>query len=201
MLKQLINIPREEHFYIACSGGVDSMAIADFYKRGNKSFTLAYFHHATEQADKMEAFVRDWATKNNIPLVVGRLTNEKPKGASPEDFWRQERYAFFKTLAGRIVTCHHMNDVAETWIFSALHGKPKIIAVENGQVIRPFLLNSKQDLIDWAVRHDVRWVEDASNKDTNYPRNRIRNNIMSEALMINPGLFKVLRKKYSGSSL
>lgn len=196
MLNQLINIPREEHFYLACSGGVDSMAIADFYLRGKKNFSLAYFHHNTPQADKMETFVEGWAKEHNIPFVVSRLRNSKPKDKSPEEFWRDERYAFFGFLQGRIVTCHHLNDVAETWIFSALHGNPKVIAVENGQIVRPFLTNTKQELIDWATSHQVSWVEDDSNQDVHYPRNRIRHRIMQEALLVNPGLFKVLRKKY-----
>lgn len=172
------------------------MAIADFYLRGKKNFSLAYFHHATAQADKMEEFVTTWGKENSIPVVVGRLTEEKPKGESPECFWRDKRYEFFATLQGRIVTCHHLNDVAETWIFSALHGNPKVIAVENGQVIRPFLTNTKQELIDWAVSHKVGWIEDNSNQDIHFPRNRIRHCIMQEALLVNPGLLKVLRKKY-----
>ena len=196
MIKQLINIPRSQHFYLACSGGVDSMAIADFYKRGNKNFSLAYFHHATPQADKMEQFVTKWANDNEVKLVVGRLTSPKPKNESPEEFWRNERYKFFAELDDTIVTCHHLNDVAETWIFSCLHGNPKIIASVNGKIVRPFLVNSKAELIDWAIRHDVKWIEDESNKDVHYPRNRIRNNIMAEALQINPGLLTVLRKKY-----
>lgn len=172
------------------------MAIADFYHRGNKNFSLAYFHHATPQADKMEEFVVSWGKAKNIDVVVGRLASEKPKNNSPEEFWRNERYAFFNELEDKVITCHHLNDVAETWIFSALHGSPKIIAPVNGKVVRPFLINTKQQLIDWAVRHNVSWIEDASNKDVHYPRNRIRNNIMQEALLINPGLLKVLRKKY-----
>ncbi len=196
MLKQFINIPRSEHFYLACSGGVDSMAIADFYKRGNKNFTLAYFHHATPQADKMENFIREWAAENKVAAVFGYLNGSKPKEASPEEFWRNERYKFFETLNGRIITCHHLNDVAETWIFSCLHGNPKIIAPVNGRIIRPFILNTKQDLINWAIRHNVSWIEDKSNEDVHYPRNRIRHNMLEEALKINPGLFKVLRKKY-----
>jgi len=197
MLQQLINMSRTEHFYLACSGGVDSMAIADFYKRGNKNFSLAYFHHATPQADKMEEFVSSWAEKNGVRLVVGRLTTSKPKDSSPEEFWRNERYKFFGELKDKIITCHHLNDVAETWIFSALHGNPKLIAAENGQIVRPFIINTKQQLIDWAVRHNVPWIEDLSNEDVHYPRNRIRHNILKEALLVNPGLLKVLKKKYT----
>lgn len=196
MLKQLINMPREQHFYLACSGGVDSMAIADFYKRGNKNFSLAYFHHATPQADEMWQFLENWSQNNNVPLATGHLIAQKPKDESPEEFWRNERYRFFGTLTGKIVTCHHLNDVAETWIFSALHGNPKLIAPENGQVVRPFITNTKQELIDWATRHNVQWIEDKSNTDVHYPRNRIRHNIMKEALLVNPGLLTVLKKKY-----
>lgn len=198
MIKQLIKIDNKQHFYIACSGGVDSMAIADFYLRGGKNFSLAYFNHGTPQANKMQDLISSWGKNNNVPVVLGFLDSVRNKKESPEEFWRNARYKWLLSLSDPIVTCHHLNDVAETWIFSSLHGNPKLIPVKVGNVLRPFLLNEKKDLIDWCVQHNVQWIEDMSNKDVNFPRNRIRHNILPEALKINPGLFKVLRKKLLG---
>jgi tRNA(Ile)-lysidine synthase len=197
MLHQLFHIDRSTPFILACSGGVDSMAIADFYKRGNKNFTIAYFNHGTPQAEMMEDFTRSWASKNGVDYVTGKITRERAKGESKEEFWRNERYSWLHEVAGKmpIVTCHHLGDAVEGYIFSALNGNPKVISSVNGNVVRPFLLNSKEELISWCIRHKVKWLEDESNKDVNFPRNRIRHNIVPEALLVNPGLAKVVKKK------
>ena len=200
MLHQLLKLNRDNPFILACSGGVDSMAIADFYKRGGKKFEVAYFHHGTSQADQMRQVVVDWGWENEVTVNVGHIkTTAKPVELSPEEHWRNERYKYLHSIGLPVVTCHHLNDVAETWIFGALNGAPKLIspAIEgNGKwLYRPFLTNTKQALIDWCVQHNVKWFEDSSNTDVRYPRNRIRNNILPEALKVNPGLLTVLKKK------
>jgi tRNA(Ile)-lysidine synthase len=200
MLKQLFNIPNSVPFILACSGGVDSMAVADFYCRGSKKFEVAYFNHGTPQASLMEKTVVDWAWDNEVVSLCGYLEKERPRGLSPEEHFRDERYAWLQKVSnGRpIVTCHHLNDVCETWIFSALHGNPKIISPVAGgdkSILRPFLTTTKQDMISWCKSHGVSWFEDTSNADVRTPRNRIRHNIMKDALEINPGLHKVMKKK------
>lgn len=195
MLKQLFNMSANEHFYVACSGGVDSMAVADFYRRGKKNFTLAYFNHGTPQSTDMQDFIKSWAVDNGVPFVFQAINSNRQKGISPEEHFRNARYEWLNSLNGKIVTCHHLNDVAETWIFSSLHGNPKLIKAINNNIYRPFLINTKQEMVNWCVNKNVKWVEDISNKDVNIPRNRIRHNILPECLQINPGLLKVLKKK------
>lgn len=195
MLHQLSSFNTNQKFILAFSSGVDSVAIADFYKRGNKNFALAYFNHSTPNASSMEDFTINFANTNSIPFHIGHLTNTKPKDQSLEEFWRIERYQFLNSFNLPIVTCHHLDDAIETWIFSCLHGNPKIIAPVNQNVFRPFLTNKKQDLINWAAQHNQTWIEDPSNQDIKFPRNRIRHNIVKEALLVNPGLHKVIKKK------
>jgi tRNA(Ile)-lysidine synthase len=204
MLHQLHNMPKEQPFILACSGGVDSMAIADFYKRGGKQFTVAYFNHGTPQADLMEELVCDWVFANGVSGATASLREPKPAGLSPEEHWRNERYKWLHSFNLPVVTCHHLNDAAETWLFYAMNGMPKLIApaIEGGGkwLYRPFLTNTKQDLIDWCVKHEVKWFEDPSNQDVTFPRNRVRHNILPEVLKINPGFLKVLKKKYLSQS-
>lgn len=195
MLRQLFDVPHSQPFLLACSGGVDSMAIADFYRRGRKTFRLAYFHHGTSLADKMLEVVNNFAIKNSIPFLHGCLTRERKKDESPEAYWRVERYAWLLSHDLPVVTAHHLDDAVETWIFSALHGHPKVIAPKNGKVWRPFLLNEKTKLIEWCTNHNVDWLEDVSNSNLDTPRNRIRHRVIDECLLINPGLKKVIKKK------
>lgn len=205
MLHQLVKLERDNPFIVACSGGVDSMAVADFYKRGGKNFSVAYFNHNTPHADAMEEVVFKWASDNHIACLVGEIRGTKPANLSPEEYWRNERYGWLHSHGLPVVTCHHLNDVAETWIFGALNGSPKLIAhsIEGGGkwLYRPFLTNTKQALIDWCTKHNVKWFEDTSNTDVRFPRNRIRHNILPEALQVNPGLLTVLKKKLLPTTL
>ena len=199
MLHQLINIPRTQHFYIACSGGVDSMVVADFYKRGNKNFTLAYFNHNTPSSSQFEETVKQCSQKHNVPFISATVNGERPAEQSPEEWWRNQRYEWFQSLNEDVVTAHHLNDVAETWIFSSLHGNPKIILPRWKNIVRPFLTSSRKEMLEWASRHSITWCEDPTNSDTHYPRNNIRHCILPLCLEINPGLLKVMKKKVLAS--
>ena len=53
---------------------------------------------------------------------------------------------------------------------------------------------------EWAERKNVPFVEDGSNRNLRFCRNRIRHNILPEALKINPGLYKVVKKKLQENS-
>lgn len=199
MIHQLFDIPHTQKFIVACSGGVDSMAVADFYHRGLKSFHLAYFNHGTPQSNKMQEVVQEFATTRQISLLIGHLTRDRKKAESPEEYWRNERYTWLLSQGLPVVTAHHLDDAVETWIFSSLHGNPKLIAAKNGNVWRPFLLNEKQKFVEWCRRRKVSWLEDESNREVTFPRNRIRHLIVPEALKVNPGLNKVIKKKIIAS--
>ena len=190
MIKILVPLPKR--ITIACSGGVDSMAIVDFLKRKH-DVTIAYFNHGTEHGYEAFKFVANYCTENHIPMMYGTCRSEKEKDESQEEYWRRERYDFFKDL-GPIITCHHLDDCVETFIWSSLHGTPKVIPLTRNNVLRPFLTTRKQELIDWCVRKNVPWIEDLSNDNTDYTRNYIRKELMPHALQVNPGLHKVVKK-------
>ena len=197
MLHQLFTFPRTQRVWLACSGGSDSMAVASFYKRGNKPYAILHFNHGTPQAKDAEAFVREWADQNDVDVCVGRLTAERPKGLSPEEHWRNERYFWLQSIAlgEPLITCHNLGDAVEGYLFSCLHGNPKVIASKRDNIYRPFLTNTKQDLLAWCVQHDVKWIEDKSNADVKTPRNLIRHQILPLCQIVNPGIEKVVKKK------
>lgn len=73
-----------------------------------------------------------------------------------------------------------------------MHGRSDAIPYRRKHVIRPFLLNRKQEFRDWAERQRVPFLEDPSNCDTKYTRNLIRRELMPVALKVNPGLHKTV---------
>ena len=181
---------------IAVSGGCDSMAVLDFLRK-SRNVTALHFNHNTPGADTYQALVEKYCAEHAIPLVIGSLEEVPDEGDSLEDFWRRERYAFFEEARSLlpVITCHHLDDVAETWLFTSLHGTPRLIPSRRGPYLRPFLETRKAVLEDWCERKDVPYIEDPSNEDTRFMRNYIRHELMPKALRVNPGLHKVLRKK------
>lgn len=180
---------------VACSGGVDSMAVLDFLSNSHE-VTALFIHHGTDTSRKaMEFLVNYCDSVDKIELRIERFFPVKPDGVSTEEWWRNERYKIFHAEDGQVITAHTLDDCMETWIWSSLHGEGKIIPYANKNVIRPFRATKKQQFVDWCVSHNVPWIEDDSNKDTKYIRNYIRHELMPHALYVNPGLAKVIRKK------
>ena len=190
MIKLLVPLPKK--ITIACSGGVDSMAVVDFLKRKH-DVTIAYFHHGTEHGEEALSFVANYCADNDLPMMFGKCRSERSNEESQEEYWRRERYDFLKDC-GPVITCHHLDDCVETYIWSALHGTPKVIPMIRNNVLRPFLTTRKDEFKSWCLRHEVSWIEDKSNQDTKYMRNYVRNVLMPQALHVNPGLHTLVKK-------
>lgn len=195
MIQLLGNIPRVS--YVACSGGVDSMAALSFVLNNpSNDVEVLFFNHNTPTSNEAEAFLRRFCENRTLTLHTGFLGAVKPPGVSQEEFWRDQRYKFFDEFSDKpIITGHHLDDVVEFYVFSSINGQVKITPYERENVIRPFLLTKKEELVDWCKRKKVPWIEDETNKDNNHPRNRIRNVILPEIKKINPGIQKVVAKK------
>ena len=178
---------------VALSGGVDSVAIVDFLSK-NHDLSCAFYHHGTENSEAAYSFVSEFCTERNIPLFVGMLNKTKDKKLSDEEFWRNERYRFLESIHLPMVTGHNLNDCVETYLWSCLHGKPKVIPTTRNNIVRPFLTTKKQVFIDWCKRKNIDWCEDKSNANLKYTRNYIRHTMLPNALVVNPGLFNVVKR-------
>ena len=187
-----------EHVWLACSGGVDSMAVLDFLLRKHK-VTVIFVNHGTETSAAAYEFLNDYRLfdrNKGFGMASSVINTRVPKGVSQEEHWRNERYKVFHSITDQpVITCHHLDDCVETWIWSSMHGEGKIIPYANKNVIRPFRLNKKEEFVNWCNSKDVPWIEDESNDDTKYMRNYIRHTMMPNVLHINPGIQKVIRKK------
>lgn len=202
MIRLLGKVP--DKIYVATSGGPDSMAALDFLLRGRRSICALYFNHCTGHSDDAQVVVEKYCQDNNVDLKVGCISREKRKDESQEEYWRNERYDFFSrsvTTDNPIVTCHHLDDAVETWLFTSLHGNPMTIPYKRDNFIRPFLLSRKNDFLAWCDRKNVDYAVDPSNSDIRYMRNFIRHILLPDALSVNPGLHKVIAKKIRDNAL
>lgn len=188
-------IPR--NVTVACSGGVDSMAVVDFLKR-NHDVTVLFIHHHTETSENAYQFLKRYTAENDLAFVSQFIDPEIPPRTSQEEHWRNQRYSAFHWLDVPVITCHHLDDCVETWIWSSLNGKGKTIPYRNKNVIRPFRLNRKIEFYNWCDRKGVEFVYDKSNDDQKYARNYIRHTLMPHALHINPGIHTTIKNKMFG---
>lgn len=192
-MKLFTKVPND--IYIACSGGVDSMVMVDFYRKGRKNIELLFMDHGTETSKEAREFLVKFSESNNIKLHIGGIINEYDTNLSKEEYWRNERYNFFKKFTDKpIIMAHHLGDQIENWVMTALHGYPKLIPPRNGNIVRPFVLVYKEEILDYAKRKNLQWCEDKSNADIKYVRNRVRHNIIPECLKIQQGLGTVISK-------
>jgi tRNA(Ile)-lysidine synthase len=192
MINLITKLPRQ--LTVACSGGVDSMAVLNFLMNSHK-VSVAFFHHGTQTSDQAASFVKSYCQAHDVKFTSQQINQvTTPKGLSQEEHWRTERYKFLHAIDDVVITAHHLDDCVETYLFNCVHGKSHTIPFRNRNVIRPFLTTTKKELVNWCERKAVPWQEDASNQDLKYMRNLIRHQIVPQALKINPGLHTVVKK-------
>ena len=188
---------------VALSGGVDSMALISFLRNEQRPRWIKafFFDHDTKTSSEARQFVSDYCSEKNIELAVGEIKETKPAEESWEEYWRNQRYGWLHNQDMIIATAHHLNDVAETYIWGMAHGHPRFIHYrkpkkeDQALIVRPLLLTPKKELYDWCRRHEVPYIEDTSNTDLKFTRNRIRHEIMPQMLQVNPGFLKVMARK------
>lgn len=172
------------------------MAVLSFLSNKSKRhITVAYFDHGTKFGSESKLFLQDYCNQHNLPLVINTIQESKPKNESWEEYWRNQRYQFLHSFDLPVITAHNLNDQMETWLFTGFHGQPRLIPYQNRNVIRPFMLTPKSRLIEWCQSKNIPWLEDPSNQDTHFMRNKIRHDILPEVLKVNPGFDKVIFKK------
>lgn len=179
--------------YLAFSGGVDSTAALDFLHR-NHRVTLVHVNHGNDIAQFEELEAQRAAEKYRVDLIIYRGNSDVPSGKSREQHWRDQRYEFFHSLNKPVITCHHLDDCVETWVWNMTCGKAYTIPYQNGNVIRPFRLNRKQEFVNWCTRRSLTWFEDPTNNSADFAlRNRIRHEVIPALLKVNPGLHTTVR--------
>lgn len=189
---------------IGLSGGADSVCLAhklwSLRETLSLSLTAAHVNHGIRgaEAQRDEAFCRAFCAAYRIPLEV--LHADVPAQAaankeSTETCGRRIRYAFFQSLAAdgeKIATAHNADDHAETIFMHIVRGAGGNglcgIAPVRGNVIRPLLLNSREEIEQYCKRHSLDFVTDSTNAENIYTRNKIRNTVMPVLREINPSV-------------
>ena len=181
---------------VAVSGGVDSMALLDLLlhlqERLALSVHVAHFEHgirgeaSREDADYVAAFCRTKGVACSVEAAdVPQYAKERRM--SLETAARELRYAFLRRVkacvgAQAIAVAHHADDQAETVLQhilrgAGLHGlvgmKPR-----TGDVVRPLLDCTKEELVAYCAAHGIEVRHDATNDAADARRNYLRLEIL-----------------------
>lgn len=180
-----------ERVYLAYSGGLDSSVLLHLLVTNQHRYSLVPWHvnHGLlEVAGRMEQFCVEQSQRYGLELRLDHLDLGNID-SNIEAEARRQRYRLFAAAndAGScIVTAHHADDQAETFLLNALRGSGSAglrgIAgsreLGSGLLLRPLLEFSRQQLQDYASHHELAWFNDPSNRDTRFDRNYLRNEVI-----------------------
>ena len=187
----------------AVSGGRDSMCLLHYLYEASKTcdFTVAAAHlnHLMRDTAMRDVnFVHSFCEERRIPFFVEEAPvyeMAEQWHITVEEAGRRLRYdLLYRTAdaigAEKIATAHHLNDQAETVLLHLLRGTGPEglggIPPVRGRLIRPLLQTSRQEIEQYLDEHGIGHVEDETNEDMAYARNRLRRVIWPELLKINP---------------
>lgn len=177
---------------LAVSGGVDSMVLLNIMKdlSGIAGFEIgvAHINHQLRRDSHRDLmFVEEECRRLNIPFY-GRdiyiFGGSKSRRRSLEQAAREERYNALFSIAEEfnynlIATAHTKSDQAETLLMRIISGTSikslsGILVKRDGKIIRPLLCLTRTEVLEYAKGHNIRFVEDSTNSDTRYLRNKVR---------------------------
>ena len=187
----------------ALSGGADSMyllcRLLDGRERYGWTVQAAHLNHGLrETAGRDENFVRSWCARHSVPLTVGTAdaaTFAARESLGVEEAGRTLRYAFLEETARQeglalIATGHHAGDNAETVLMNLIRGCGLNgltgIPERRGNIVRPMLNVTRREIGDYLNEHRVPHVEDETNTDPAYTRNRVRLQLLPLLEQLNP---------------
>ncbi len=186
-----------EKVICAVSGGADSVALlfAMYLLKEKMGIQLAaaHFNHRLRgaESDGDEQFVRNFCNQFDIELFVGS-GDVVPGKKGLEAAARDARYGFLQTLPGKIATAHTADDNAETVLLHLVRGTGLkglgAIAPVRGNLIRPMLTVTRQDVLEFLQEYHLSYRQDSSNDSDQFLRNRLRHHVMPLLRQENPRL-------------
>lgn len=199
---------KNDRILIALSGGVDSVVLAHLMLKANYDIALAHcnFHLREEESNRDEAFVRSWAEKNGVRLFVKEFDTfayMKENKLSLEMAARDLRYQWFDSLLKEygfsyLATAHHLDDSIETFFINLLRGTGIAglhgIQAKNDKIVRPLLFATREEILSYAKKNSISFVEDSTNSETKFTRNKIRHNLFPVLRELNPNFEFALKK-------
>jgi len=197
-------VAKNDKIIVSLSGGADSVLLLHFLLKLKSRYSLqiiaVHMDHQlrNEESDRDRNFCVELCESLGVELIVRKLSvhqHSKQQKISTEMAARELRYETLKKMSiergfDKVATGHNLDDNAETVILNLIKGKGVLatagIPVKRGNIIRPLLSLSKEDIIAYLRQKNLNFVSDSSNLDSIYQRNLLRHEVFPQLRKINP---------------
>ena len=185
-------LPSGSNLILCVSGGSDSIALLHLCHQLSRRYRwrlyILHFHHGLrEESDEEARFVRDLSQSLNLEFHLRTTRDFQSETSGLQEkarHWRRTEALKLREeiRADSILTAHHAEDQLETWLLKWLRGAHlsglQGMSRSDPPFIRPLLDFRKKMLSDFLKENGFEWREDASNQDSKYMRNRVRNELL-----------------------
>lgn len=198
-----------DRILLAVSGGMDSAVMASLFHMAGYTFGIAHcnFGLRGRESDAEEEFTASLAKKYGVPFFCKKFDTAGYASAnkiSVQMAARELRYSWFDDIKSvekfdYIATAHHLDDQVETFLINMVRGTGIAgmhgIFPKQGAVIRPMLFAYRKDIAEYASAGNIGFMEDSSNSEDKYIRNKIRHHIIPLFEEINPDFRNTMTKE------
>lgn len=199
-------IGKDAGFLLAVSGGADSVSLLHaFHSLHLKACVLhCNFSLRGAESDADEQFVRQLCKNFSMDCHIRQFDTARQareNGLSIEMAARELRYAWFREMKQTlnmdyIVVAHHADDVAETVLINLCRGTgiKGLTGIQpvNGDILRPLLECSREEILTYLAEHQLDYRTDSSNHSLDYVRNKIRHQVIPVFKEINPAFLNTV---------
>lgn len=179
---------KEKKLIVSVSGGVDSLVLFFILYKLKYDLVMVHFNHQKREESLVEAnYLKELTTKLNIPFEYFILNIDN-------DFQNEAHHlrkkhlteVAFKYKTNVIITGHHLNDLMETILIKIARGSnllgysgmSEYYYKDGFYYLKPLLRFSKEELIAFAKKENIKFFQDESNLSDDYLRNKLRNNVV-----------------------
>ena len=195
VLDSLAKISDVDRYLVAFSGGIDSCVLLHVmathrHQLGAAELLAVHINHGLNiNADQWASRCQAMCESLKVGFVGIDVDATPGPGESPEARARTARYEAISRLMRTgdcLLTAHHQDDQVETLLLQLMRGSgpkglsamPEVSVFNDGRIARP-LINVRRDAIQaYAVKHQLKWIDDDSNRDIRFDRNFIRHEII-----------------------
>ena len=198
MLETLIleQNPRVKRWVVAYSGGLDSTVLLHLVATACRELpglptvsALHINHQLSPQAVHWQRHCQQQCEQWGLEFSAHRVTVDA-QGRGIEAAAREQRYRVFNHCLDSedgLLMGHHQDDQAETFLLRLMRGagvlgltamRAERVLDGGALLLRPLLAVSRQQLLDYATRHHLQWIEDESNQSLAFDRNFVRHQLV-----------------------
>lgn len=172
---------------IACSGGIDSLSLLIYLKKQNFNISALHINHEVqrEKSTQMADELKNICSQYNINFYEVKIGNKLNKFTQAE--MRKARYEALIQFAKenhykQICLGHTQDDQIENFLMRLFRGSGiaglssmhNYFSIDDIEFIRPLIHTPKSILQNYLIELKINWIEDLSNFETKYFRNKVR---------------------------